>query len=145
MNDTPFNRATDTLLIVDDIAPIRELYRDVAEDAGYAVLEADCPSSMSAALEASTPTLILLDLTLPEADGLELLRDLARVEFSGPVILASGQDQEMIATAQRFGSMLGLDLPLTLTKPISVNTISTLLDDFRQTSDSTSVSGSLSA
>jgi DNA-binding response OmpR family regulator len=136
MTDGPLNTATDTLLIVDDIAPIRELYRDVAEDSGYAVLEAECPSSMSAALEGSTPTLILLDLTLPEADGLELLRDLARVEFSGPIILASGQDQEMIATAQRFGCMLGLDLPQTLTKPISVKTITTLLDDFRQETDS---------
>lgn len=130
MNDGQLNTITDTLLIVDDIAPIREFYRDVAEEAGYAVFEAECPSSMADVLSASTPTIILLDLTMPEADGLELLQDLARVEFSGPVILASGQDQKMIATAQRFGRMLGLDMPLTLAKPISVDTMSTLLDDF---------------
>lgn len=135
MIDLIHNPKKNHLLIVDDTAPIREFYRDVAQEVGYTVSEAECAKSMADALMAITPSIILLDLTLPDVDGLELLGDLAEAEFTGPVILASGQDKKMIETAQRFGLMLGLDMPLTLAKPITAEAIFGLLYQFSQISE----------
>lgn len=55
------------------------------------VAEAECGTTFSAAHDVSTPTVIFLDLTMPGTDGIELLRDLAKTEFSGSVILVSGR------------------------------------------------------
>ena len=102
------------VLIVDDEIAIRRFLRPALEENGLAVLEA---SNGKAALElavAKKPDVVLLDLTLPDQDGLDVLKRL-REWSSAPVIVVSARGEERDKIA-------GLDLGADdyLTKPFGV-------------------------
>jgi two-component system, OmpR family, KDP operon response regulator KdpE len=81
------------ILIVDDEAPIRRLLRVALEAEGYDVLEAATARGGLAASARETPTLVVLDLGLPDADGLSVLRDL-RGWSQVPVLILSVRADE---------------------------------------------------
>src|SRR5262245_7222781 len=81
--------AGDTILIVDDNAANLKLARVVLEDEGYVVSTATDAAEAVAAIEASPPRMILMDIQLPDLDGLELTRRLkADPRYAGVVIVA---------------------------------------------------------
>ena len=114
----PMNR--NRLLIVDDEAAARELFADVAEGLGFVAAEASNLSEFTIALERFDPTALLLDLSLQETDGVELLRTLGELKCPSPVLLVSGQDTRVLATAQRLGNMFGLAMRGVLQKPVNL-------------------------
>lgn len=73
------------LLVVDDDPAIRRLLARTLDRAGYTVVEAADARAALAALAIDKPDLVLLDLGLPDRDGLELLPQLAR--GSGPAVI----------------------------------------------------------
>ena len=81
------------VLVVDDEQQIRRFLRPALENQGCQVLEAE--TGRDALLQASTrnPEVILLDLGLPDMDGLDVLREL-RQWFRGPVIILSARGDE---------------------------------------------------
>lgn len=115
------------LLIVDDEAELRSMFRDVAEDMGFAVAEAGNQEDFITAYDRLDPTAVLLDLTMPDIDGVELLRDLGERGCTAPIILASGQDERVISTAQRLGRMFGLTMLDVLQKPVAVSALESAL------------------
>lgn len=119
------------LLIVDDEADVRCLFRDVAEDLGYEVAEAADRSQFIDEYARFDPELVLLDLTMPGGDGVELLRDLAARKCRCGVILASGRDKRVLATAERVGLSLGLQMRSPLQKPIAVADLEEALSNAR--------------
>jgi len=123
------------LLIIDDEAGIRDFFREVAEELGFDVTEADGASPIQSAFSEAEPTVILLDLTMPGMDGIELLRDLAAEKCDAAIILASGQDERVLATALRIGRTLGLDMCDPLPKPVSINQLEAALLASRRESD----------
>jgi CheY-like chemotaxis protein len=79
----------ESILIVDDNAANLKLARVILVDAGYAVSTAADAAEAMALLETSTPRLILMDIQLPDLDGLDLTRQLkADPRFAGVVIVA---------------------------------------------------------
>jgi two-component system, OmpR family, KDP operon response regulator KdpE len=81
-----------SILVVDDEAAIRRLLRTTLEAAGYAVLVAATAAEALAELGRS-PDLVLLDLGLPDRDGLELLPVIARHERGrAAVLVVSARD-----------------------------------------------------
>jgi len=122
----------DHLLVVDDDDGIRRLYVSVAEDMGYETSEAACYEDCLGCYEKTTPTAILLDLTMPGGDGIEMLRALADLQCDAPIILISGQDRRVIATAERLGKSLGLLMRPPLQKPISIDVLETTLQQIRR-------------
>jgi EAL domain-containing protein (putative c-di-GMP-specific phosphodiesterase class I)/ActR/RegA family two-component response regulator len=110
----------DRILIVDDEAEIRDLFRDVAEECGYEAAEAGNRAQFRAALSEFRPTLVLLDLTMPDGDGVELLREMADLGSRAGVILASGRDKRVLSTSERLGRSLGLTMHPPLQKPIDI-------------------------
>jgi two-component system KDP operon response regulator KdpE len=81
------------VLVVDDETPIRRFLRAALDGNGYRVLEAE--SARDALREAATrsPDLVLLDLGLPDLDGVEVTRRLR--EWSGvPIVVVSARGQE---------------------------------------------------
>lgn len=81
------------ILIVDDEVPIRRLLRTTLSAQRFEVLEAGNATLALAQLKQERPDLVLLDLGLPDRDGLELLRDI-RAMSEVPVIVLSSRDQE---------------------------------------------------
>jgi DNA-binding response OmpR family regulator len=82
------------VLVVDDDADIRGLLRQLLERAGYAVVEAADGREGLRALYASSPDLVLLDVSMPELDGwqtLERIRDLSDV----PVLMLTARTAEL--------------------------------------------------
>ncbi len=79
---------TARILIIDDEAPIRRFLRVAMEADGYDVIEAATARQGLAAAARETPALIVLDLGLPDADGLSVLRDL-RGWSQVPVLILS--------------------------------------------------------
>ena len=88
MNQTPIN-----VLIVEDEKEIRRFVRSALENEGWRVFDAD--TLQRGLIEAGTrkPDLIILDLGLPDGDGLDFIRDL-RQWSSIPVIVLSARSEE---------------------------------------------------
>ena len=81
------------ILLVEDEANIRNLIATVLEAAGYQTLLADTCAAAKTLFAAYLPELVILDLGLPDADGMQLL-DFIRREFLTPVIVLSARSDE---------------------------------------------------
>jgi two-component system, OmpR family, KDP operon response regulator KdpE len=81
------------ILVVDDEAPIRRFLRVALEAEGYGVIEAGTAREGLAVAARETPALVVLDLGLPDADGLSVLRDL-RGWSPVPVLILSVRADE---------------------------------------------------
>ncbi len=85
--------ATETVLIVEDELPMRRFLRSALNTHGFRVVEATTVREAEQLLTSSPPAAILLDLGLPDGDGLTLLRTL-REWSTTPVIVLSARDRE---------------------------------------------------
>ena len=81
------------ILVVDDEAPIRRFLRVALEAEGHGVIEAGTARDGLAMAAREAPALVVLDLGLPDADGLTVLREL-RVWSSVPVLILSVRTDE---------------------------------------------------
>jgi len=121
--------AQDRLLSIDDEPAICELIKSVAEDVGYAVRTMSDPDEFREAIGSFDPTVIVLDLQMPRADGVELLRHLAKVECHAQVLVVSGVDSKVLETVKRLGIAHGLNMLGALRKPVPVAELAALLRD----------------
>lgn len=80
-----------TLLVIEDDEAVRRFLRTVLQGQGYRVVEVATVAAGKAALAGEPPDVVLLDLGLPDGDGLEVLRAMARPV---PVIVLSARGQE---------------------------------------------------
>jgi len=87
------NAAT-RILAVDDDAPLRELLKEYLETAGFEVTAVGDGTQMHAALEVDSFDLIILDLMLPDSDGLTLAREV-RARFDYPIIMLSARGEDV--------------------------------------------------
>jgi DNA-binding response OmpR family regulator len=88
------NATRPRVLVVDDDADIRLLLRELLERAGYLVEEAEDGKAGLRQLFANAPSLVILDVTMPDMDGyqtLERIRDLSEV----PVLMLTARSQEL--------------------------------------------------
>lgn len=106
------------ILVVDDEPDIRSLVKEILEDEGYAVAVAKDGEAARAAIETRMPNLILLDIWMPDVDGITLLKELFDVNhISCPVIMMSGHGTvEAAVEATRLGAFDFIEKPLSLSK-----------------------------
>jgi len=102
-----------TILVVDDEPRIVDLARDYLEHAAFAVLSAGDGRSGLAQVRTRTPDLVVLDLGIPEPDGLDVIRSIRR-DSNLPIIVLTARDDEL-------DKLLGLELGADdyITKPFS--------------------------
>ncbi|MEM9735849.1 MAG: response regulator, partial [Pseudomonadota bacterium] len=89
------------ILVVDDEADIRDLISDLLRDEGYTPRAAHDADSAFAAIEASPPDLIILDIWLQGSrmDGIEILKSVKRDNPGIPVVIISGHGNVEVAVA----------------------------------------------
>jgi two-component system, OmpR family, response regulator len=90
------------IIIVDDEAPAREMVGEYLKMHGFTVTLCDGGKSLRGAIEAGVPDLVVLDLNMPEEDGLSIIRDL-KSRTNVPVIM-------LTATASPIDRVVGLEL-----------------------------------
>ncbi len=112
------NIHTSHILVVDDEPDIRRLVCEILEDEGYQVSMAENASEARELKKSKSPDLILLDIWMPDADGITLLKEwVAEEAMLCPVIMMSGHGSvEAAVEATRLGAYDFLEKPLSLAK-----------------------------
>ena len=107
-----------SVLVVDDEPDIRHLLQEILEDEGYAVSVADSAKAAQACIDEQTPDLVLLDIWMPDTDGISLLKSWKQngaLRF--PVIMISGHGTvETAVEATRHGAVDFIEKPVSLAK-----------------------------
>jgi DNA-binding NtrC family response regulator len=109
------------LLIVDDEIGIRELLSEILRDEGYDVDLAENGSVARAKRNLQRPDLVLLDIWMPDVDGITLLKEwAANGQLTMPVIMMSGHGTiDTAVEATRIGAVDFLEKPIALQKLLS--------------------------
>jgi DNA-binding NtrC family response regulator len=107
-----------TILVVDDEVGIRELLSEILSDEGHAVVTAENAAVARQARIAETPDLVLLDIWMPDTDGVTLLKEWAsNGQLTVPVIMMSGHATiDTAVEATRFGALDFLEKPIALAR-----------------------------
>jgi two-component system nitrogen regulation response regulator NtrX len=106
------------VLVVDDEIGIRELLSEILTDEGYQVRLADNAASARAFRSQTRPDLVLLDIWMPDTDGITLLKEWASAGLlTMPVVMMSGHGTiDTAVEATRIGAYDFLEKPIALQK-----------------------------
>lgn len=128
------------LLVIDDEEGICEFVAEVATDLGFAAHLTTRVEDFRADYKEFDPTIIVMDLQMPDIDGIELLRELAAQECEAQIVVISGMDTRVLSTAEHLGKSLGLQMLGVLCKPIMLDALESMLE--RAASNGRSISSS---
>src|ERR1700710_1486598 len=107
-----------TILVVDDEMGIRALLSEILTDEGHTVEVAENAATARLVRERIRPDLVLLDIWMPDVDGITLLKEWGSGgQLTMPVIMMSGHGTiDTAVEATKFGAMAFLEKPITLQK-----------------------------
>jgi len=109
-------RAADkTILVVDDEEGIRESVREILSDEGYRVVDIADATRVLELIRKERPRLLLLDIWMPQVDGIGLLKEIKEQQPDIPVIMISGHGNIHTAVAAiKLGAFDFIEKPLSL-------------------------------
>jgi DNA-binding NtrC family response regulator len=107
-----------TILVVDDELGIRALLSEILTDEGHSVEVAENAAEARACRQRFRPDLVLLDIWMPDVDGITLLKEWGAASLlTMPVIMMSGHGTiDTAVEATKFGALAFLEKPVTLQK-----------------------------
>src|SRR5574343_222683 len=110
-----------TMLVVDDELGIRGLLSEILSDEGHTVELAEDAGEARAARDRVRPDLVLLDIWMPDVDGISLLKEWgANGQLTMPVIMMSGHGTiDTAVEATRIGALDFLEKPIGMQKLIA--------------------------
>ena len=110
------------ILVVDDEPDIRELVREILEDEGYRVSVAENGETARAAFARGAPDLVLLDIWMPDVDGITLLREWSTGDGPDcPIVVMSGHGTvETAIEATRLGAHDFVQKPISLARLLAI-------------------------
>src|SRR5215813_2542908 len=111
-----------TVLVVDDEPDIRSTVKEILEDEGYEVALAANAAAAREARQRVRPDVVLLDIWMPDVDGISLLREWSEGgALTSPVIMISGHGTvETAVEATRLGAWDFIEKPISLAKLLLV-------------------------
>jgi DNA-binding NtrC family response regulator len=109
------------ILVVDDEIGIRELLSEILADEGHVVMTAESAASARVMRLAEPPDLVLLDIWMPDTDGVTLLKEWSTSgQLTMPVIMMSGHATiDTASEAARFGALDFLEKPIAMARLLS--------------------------
>ncbi len=122
------------ILLLDDEPFILKLHAHMLKELGFVSIRAF--ENGATALEdidsGHIPDLVLLDLSMPQMDGIEFIRRLVQRHYEGRLILVSGEDERLLQTADRLVRAHGIDILGHLSKPAKPATLRGLIEAWEQ-------------
>ncbi|NNF51590.1 MAG: sigma-54-dependent Fis family transcriptional regulator [Gammaproteobacteria bacterium] len=105
------------ILVVDDESDIRSLLQEILVDEGYEVAVAEDAAAARRSRKSTAPDLVLLDIWMPDTDGITLLREWAKDGLKFPVVMMSGHGTvDTAVEATRLGAFDFIEKPLSMAK-----------------------------
>lgn len=131
-------RSAIRILVLDDESFMLKLLNRVLANLGFtSVILCDSGRVALESIDAnSRPNIILLDLNMPEMDGIEFVRHLVERHYTGSLILVSGEDERMLQTAEKLVQAHKIPILGHLHKPVRPESLSLLLDKWTPPSSS---------
>jgi len=107
-----------SILVVDDEMGIRELLNEILTDEGHTVYAAESATQARTIREQMRPDLVLLDIWMPDVDGITLLKEWSKTgQLTMPVVMMSGHATiDTAVEATRIGALNFLEKPIALQK-----------------------------
>lgn len=122
------------ILVLDDEPVMLEISRGMLSNLGFTDVTT-CNSGRQALErldgQGADPDLILLDLNMPGMDGVEFLRKLVQRHYAGSVILASGEDEQTLQSAETLVRAHGIRALGHLQKPVQPEALAALIEKWR--------------
>jgi len=117
-----------TVYVLDDELPLVELHCEVAELSGFRAVGFTRASEFFDQVTRFAPgSILLLDLLMPEMDGIEVMRRLAQIPNPPAIVLMSGHDIGILNSAEKLCRAHGFDVLASLSKPVPLHHLKALL------------------
>jgi EAL domain-containing protein (putative c-di-GMP-specific phosphodiesterase class I)/ActR/RegA family two-component response regulator len=126
--------AGDRLLVVDDEPGFGRIVERVGRAVGFDVSFTEDAAVFTNTARLWHPSVILLDLKMPDTDGIQLLRTLAADKCAAHIVLTSGADEKVLNSAMQLGRERGLDMGEPLPKPVGLDALRLRLIGYKQPS-----------
>jgi EAL domain-containing protein (putative c-di-GMP-specific phosphodiesterase class I) len=127
------------ILVLDDESFMLKLLNRILSNLGFtAVTLCDSGRAALEQIAETGPNLILLDLNMPEMDGIEFVRHLVERHYAGSLILISGEDERMLQTAEKLVQAHKIPILGHLHKPVKPDALSALLEKWTPPTPGTS-------
>lgn len=120
------------ILVVEDHPILSEFMASVASELGWGVSTAATVREFDEVLLKAQPDVVVIDLGLPDGDGLDVLRRLANIGYQGAIYIVSGFDEDILDRSCQLARTLGLNVIGRAQKPISAKLMQKMLVDFER-------------
>ncbi len=122
------------MLVVDDEAFVLNLSVRILGKLGHedVITASDGNEALGHLITTEKPfDIIICDLNMPEMDGVEFMRHAAGADFTGGMILLSGEDERMLQTAYDLASAQNLNVLGVIPKPLKPDLLKPMLESFK--------------
>jgi EAL domain-containing protein (putative c-di-GMP-specific phosphodiesterase class I) len=120
-------------LIVDDEPGIRNFVQHVAESVGMQAVGAASGSDALNKLKTLSPAIIVMDMQMPNGDGVQLIQGLAGLGIQAKIVIISGADTRLLEISAEIARQRGLDIGAVLHKPVRFEELRRTLSDLYST------------
>ena len=136
------------ILLLDDESFMLKLLAHMLAGLGYLSVTAcdNGPAALeSVAIPEQRPNLILLDLNMPQMDGIEFVRKLVEHNYTGSLILVSGEDERVLKMAEKLVQAHQITVLGHLSKPVSLAGLAMVLEKWQPAQDALAAKKTYSA
>ncbi|MGH9869715.1 MAG: response regulator [Candidatus Polarisedimenticolia bacterium] len=108
------SRSWPIILLIDDSPQVREVLRIGLESEGYRVIEAPDGREGVALYREHRPAVAIVDIVMPEKDGIETVREILAIDRAAVIFTMSGADEDYQEVARMLGAKRGFRKPVRL-------------------------------
>jgi len=119
---------TRKLLVIDDEPDIARFVAQVAEGLGYDVRATTDPDDFKRHYAEFAPDVVILDVVMPDVDGIELVKYLAENGCMSKILVISGYAERYLDNTKSLGEAFGLSSISAMAKPIELPSLEAFLD-----------------